>query len=370
MKVSLITILDNVNFGTYLQALATCKAIEKVGHQTEVIRYTRWIMTPMGYSLTILKERGLLRWLKRCVINSSKDIFELREKDFTFLKKFVSVTQEYIGFKSLKDNPPIADVYVTGSDQVWNSVYNRGMDNSFYLDFVPMGKKRISYAASIGMSSIPPHEIPIMRGLLEKYSYIAVRESSAVTLLNDVGVHSEVVLDPTLLIDKEEWRKIANVYDFKIEGDYVLTYSVEYGKEDSYIEFYANKIAKEKKLKIYHVSYSDKKTMPKYADKVFPRATPDVFLNLMLNAKFIVVSSFHGTAFAINFNKEFLTVSPQRFSTRIESLLNILDLKTRIIKDTTVEIENLDPIDYNKVNNILNHEREISLIKLKQMIEE
>lgn len=372
MKISLITILDNVNFGTYLQALATCKTIEKLGHKVEVIRYTRLSMTPRGRSYAILKERGVLRWFKRCVLTSNKDTFILRNKNYDFLSKFVNVTNEYIGFDTLQKNPPIADIYLTGSDQVWNSVYNHGIDRSFYLDFAPIGKKRIAYAASIGMPEIPNHDgqREIMKILLEKYCHITVREKSAVSLLKEIGIKSEVVLDPTLLMSKTDWEKIANNFSFNIAEDYLLTYSVEYGKEDSYIEYYARKIAKDKGLKIYHVSYSDTKSMPKYADKVFPRATPDLFLNLMLHASFVVVSSFHGTAFSINFNKEFLTVAPHRFSTRIESLLDILGLKDRIVRDKNFEIENMEAINYNIIEQILLKERQRSIDKLKQIIEE
>ena len=138
MKVSVITILDNTNYGTYLQALATGMAIQSCGHDVEIVHYTRWCQTQKGRSRTILKERGLLRWINRCVLKSSKKTFELRDKDYEFLKTYLSVTGEYIGFEMLKANPPKADIYLTGSDQVWNSVYNRGIDRSFYLDYAPI----------------------------------------------------------------------------------------------------------------------------------------------------------------------------------------------------------------------------------------
>lgn len=369
MKVSVITVLDNTNFGTYLQALATCRAIEEVGHESEVVRYTRKFMTPSGMSRNILKERGLLRWINRRYLKPFKNIFRLRSQDYDFLAKYVSVTSEYIGYEHLHNTPPIADVYLTGSDQVWNSVYNRGIDKSYYLEFAPQGKKKIAYAASIGMSEIPTDQVDVIKHMLGKYSAITVRETSSVDLLSRIGIRSSVVLDPTLLLNREEWVKYADNSQTR-EEDYILTYSVEYGKENTIIEYYAKQVASRKKLKIYHVSYSGPSSMPAYADKVFPNATPDVFLRLMLGASFVIVSSFHGTAFAINFNKPFLTVSPHRFNSRIDSLLALTGLNSRKVSNCDMRIDDMECIDYEKVNMVLDHERRKSLLLLKSMIEQ
>lgn len=369
MKVCVITVLDNTNFGTYLQALATCKAIEEVGHEAEVVRYTRKFMTPSGMSSNILKKRGLLRWINRRYLKPFKNIFRLRSLDYNFLAKHVSVTSEYIGFEHLQERPPAADLYLTGSDQVWNSVYNRGIDRSYYLDFAPKDKNRIAYAASIGMSEIPQDQLDVVRNLLSKYNAITVRETSSVDILSRIGIKSSVVLDPTLLLNREQWVKYADQTQ-PSEEEYILTYSVEYGNEDSIIEYYAKQVASRKKLKIYHVSYSGPSSMPTYADKVFPYATPDVFLRLMLGASFVIVSSFHGTAFAINFNKPFITVTPHRFNSRIDSLLSLTGLNSRKVSDCDIRIDDMECIDYETVNNVLDDERKKSLFLLKSMIEQ
>ena len=120
MKVAIITILDNTNFGTYLQALSLGLSIKGLGHEVEIIRYTRPVMTPKGYSKTLFRERGLLRWLKHR--NEIVGIQTLRAKDFQYLQEFLSVTQDYTSFEELFHNPPQAEIYMTGSDQVWNSI--------------------------------------------------------------------------------------------------------------------------------------------------------------------------------------------------------------------------------------------------------
>lgn len=367
MKVSVITILDNTNYGTYLQALATGMAIQSCGHDVEIVHYTRWCQTQKGRSRTILKERGLLRWINRCVLKSSKKTFELRDKDYEFLKTYLSVTGEYIGFEMLKANPPKADIYLTGSDQVWNSVYNRGIDRSFYLDYAPIGKRRVAYAASIGMKAFPDEEKNETIALLRKYNAITVRESSAIKLLAELGVDSKMVLDPTLLLDKTQWKDVAKCYPFEAKEPYLLTYSVEYGKENKYIKHYAQKIAKKNRLRIYHVTYSEK-ARGDYYDKVFTLATPDQFLNLMLHASYIVVSSFHGTAFSVNFNKPFITVSPKRFNSRVMSLLELTGLESRLVFDDSADVETLGDIDYTLVNEKMQRERESSMRILSEML--
>lgn len=368
MKVVIITVLDNTNYGTYLQALATGLTVHKLGCDVEIIHYIRKFMTPQGYSKLILKERGFLRWLNRCVLHSRKRTHELRSKDYAFLESYIPVTKEYVGFEELLADPPKADIYLTGSDQVWNSFYNRGIDKSFYLDFAPKMAKRISYAASIGMSAIPAEEVDETTRLLSKYQAITVREISAKKILSDLGVCSEVVLDPTLLLNKDEWVNIANRFHFDEKEPYLLTYSVEYGNENSIIKHYAQQIAKERGLKLYHITYSGK---PKdnYYDKIFCYATPDQFLNLMLNASFIVVSSFHGTAFSINFNKPFITVSPKKFNSRIQSLLRITGLDSRLVTDNTRSLDSFGNINYDIVNEKLDIERKKSINILSQMLE-
>lgn len=368
MKVAIITILDNTNYGTYLQALATGKAIQELGHEVEIIRYTRKSMTPEGSSRQIWKDRGVLRWLNRCVLKRKgrKRTFELRNKDLDFLSSYLPMTREYIGFEQLMDDPPKADVYLTGSDQVWNSYYNHGIDRSFYLDFAPMNAPRISYAASIGMSEFSTNEVDEVVRLLRKYKSITVRETAAKELLAKLGIVSEVVLDPTLLLDKTAWDNMASRYPFTESEPYLLTYSVEYGKENSIIKHYAKQIAEKEGLKIYHITYG---CVPKdnYYDKVFSYATPDQFLNLILHASFVVVSSFHGTAFSVNFNKPFITVSPKRFNSRIESFLKITGLQSRIVTDCNCNVESLGDIDYSVINEILNEERRKSKSILSEM---
>ncbi len=368
MKVSIITILDNTNFGTYLQALATGKVIERLGYKVEIIRYTRPFMTTYGRLKYMLRDRGVLSVLRNgWKIPRTK---KLRERDYAFLSKHVAVTEEYVGYESLQANPPLADVYLVGSDQVWNSIYNKGIDRSFYLEYAPKGKKRISYASSIGMDYIPEHEISETKMLLKKFDGITVREKAAKNLLARYGIKSEVVLDPTLLLDTNEWSDILGKDAISFNEKYLLIYSVERKEQNRLIEYYARKIAKERNLKIFQVSYSGTALKLSCTDKFFGNAMPDVFLSLMKNASFVVVSSFHGTAFSVNFNKEFLTISANRFNSRVENLLNVTNLNDRMVGDKECDLQSIKKIDYVDVNSRMKKAREKSVSILKNMLKQ
>lgn len=367
MKVALITILDNTNFGTYLQALALGRTIEALGYKVEVIKYIRFILTPKGRFVTQMRERGLLRGLF-ISLKGLRNLIRLRKKNYDFINSFLSVTKEYNSNEELQAEPPIADIYLTGSDQVWNSIYNHGIDKSYYLDFAPKGYKRVSYAASIGMDKFPESELEVTKSLLSKYDVVTVREKQNVDLLHSIGINSQVVLDPTLLLDKQQWQKVAKNYSMHNYESYLLIYSVETKRQEALIKYYAKAIAKAKGLKIYEVSYSSKIRHMNFADRSFLSATPDQFLNLMFHASFVIISSFHGTAFSINFNKQFLTVSPDRFNNRVDNILGLTGLSDRMVIDYSLNIHLLKNINYELVNEKLKIKRQESLHILKKML--
>lgn len=367
MKVSLITILDNTKFGTYLQALALSKTIEKLGLDVEIVDYIRPRMSRIGsMSWTRNPWKKLLKWLNYPAIE------KLRDADHDFLKRFVALSPvTYSNYKQLKNNPPVADIYVTGSDQVWNSIYNQGIDKAFYLDFADKKAKRVSYAASIGMEDFPATEVKETMQLLSKYTQITVREQKAKNILARLGfANVEVVLDPTLLLDANDWRKISQLAGkpLDLNEPYLLVYSVETKKENTLISFYAKEIASKYHWKIYQVSYGDDKSRIDGVDKLFAHATPDIFLQLVCQSEFMVVSSFHGTAFAINFNKQFLSITPKRFNSRIKSLCSICGLKERILTDASAKPDNLENIDYNRVNAVIQQLRNHSVNILRNML--
>lgn len=366
-KVSIITIIDNVNFGTYLQALALAKAIEDLGFSPHIIDYCRKHQS-FSYLLqsNIASTCNPLKWIYR-TYNWYKSM-QLRKKDKHFLEKYLT-TKKYFSFNELVQNPPQADIYVTGSDQVWNSSYNKGIDKAFYLDFVPKQKPRIAYAASIGMECIPESEKQVMAKLLSKYQAISVRETKAEQLLNELNlsIKPTTVLDPTLLLNKKAWENYA--CKRLIHEPYAVVYSVETKAQDKLISKMANIISQNKGLKIVGIYYGGKKNKIKNTDCDFFRVTPSVFLSLFYHADYCIVSSFHGTAFSINFQKDFLTITPKKFNSRVDNLLTLCNLKDRLVINEKYNIQNaLGSIDYTSVNQHIEEARKHSFNYLKQAL--
>ena len=369
-KVLIATVFDNPNFGTYLQALALGVTLQDMGLKVEILRYQREWQQNIPLAKAERKKKGLLlyplRMLKFFLTNK---VYKQKAGCYHFVDKYIKVSRYYYSYGALKQNSPVADIYITGSDQVWNTDHNHGIDEVFYLSWTPPQAKRVAYGASIGMSQIPD----VFRGktykLLSQYQSISVRESSAMTMLKELGIPNvEQVLDPTLLFDRHHWKQYAK--DMHTTEPYLLVYSVESEDRGREVSQTAKKIAAQRGLKIYGVYYSQPKHPIESCDRNFYYCTPDEFLGLMFGASFVVVSSFHGTAFSINLNKEFISVAPARFGSRINSLLQLVHLENRKVTSASNfkmnEIENF--IDYDSVNSIIAAERMKSINYIKEHI--
>lgn len=366
-KISIITIIDNNNFGTFLQAFALCKKVEQLGAKPELVDYCRPHMS-WKYSLKTIFQtiHNPLRIMSRLFALWKSNKIHL--KDRKFIHQYIS-SHSCESIEDIKRTVS-ADVYMTGSDQVWNSIHNRGLDKAFYLDYAPQSAPCVAYAASIGMPQFQEHEKEETKALLEKYNMITLREQSSIELLSDLGLDKSklhAVLDPTLLLNKEEWKRQITLPRLHKEK-YLLVYSVETKEQNNVIESVAEKIAKERNLKIVGVYYGGAYGRMKCCDYNHHYATPDVFLSLMYYAEYVVVSSFHGTAFSVNFNKEFITVMPDRFNSRVLNLLTKIDATDRIIKTADCDLRSIKPLDYGRVNVILDRERRESIGFLEQMI--
>lgn len=367
-RVSIITIIDNNNFGTFLQAFALCKKLEDLGRKPELVDYCRPHMTMWSsYFTEVKKLSNPLKWISRLLTTLASA--NLHRKDRWFIKKYLS-KRSYSSYEQLVEHPPFADVYMTGSDQVWNSIHNRGLDKSFFLDYAPHGAHKVAYAASVGMPSFQEWEKAETLQLLQDYDAITLREESSVDLLSDLGLDRSklaAVIDPTLLLTKEEWKQ--QISDKRIHDEkYVLVYSVEEKKQNTIIGKIAQRIAKERGLKVVGVYYGTSYSAIPGCDYNHYRATPDVFLNLMYYADFVVVSSFHGTVFSINFQKEFITVTPNRFNSRVNDILKLTGLESRLVKDIDTFCWNSEPINFNMVNGALMNERLDAINKLMLML--
>ncbi|MBQ7410041.1 MAG: polysaccharide pyruvyl transferase family protein [Clostridia bacterium] len=358
-KINIITLHRIVNYGSVLQAYATQKVFENKNLDVEFIDYYPERMHMLGMLKRIknksqkFKKNIILRNIARVImIPSYIQRFHTFKK---FINKNLNLSNViYKNEDDLKNNPPIADYYCTGSDQVWNTGWNEKIDSPFFLDFDTNGKKCFSYAASFGKSKLENWEKDETKRLLKKYNKLSLREISGVEIVEDLGIKGAInVVDPTLLLTGKEWSELAS--ERYKDKKFIFVYNLNRNKK---IDKYVEKLAKEKNLEIYYVSYALHEFYKK--GKMKCNVKVEDFLSLLKYAQYVVTDSFHATAFSINFNTEFMIVFPEKYSTRVRSILEITKLEDRIV-DNYEDISLCNKrIDFSVANDILKEQRIIA----------
>ena len=364
--VAIITIHVGQNHGSVLQTIATAEVFKKLGMIPLVINYIPYRVTYKAY------------WAK------------CRTSFITAIKQFLYFPIKYIGdirfrkyltgncklSKAFSDNfiddvnivYPEADYYITGSDQVWNSVYNQGIDRHYYLDKIPENKKRIAYAASFGREELPENELREVKKLLAPYSAISVREKSAVDIVRAMGLDAIQLIDPTFMLNKSDWERFMSRRIIK--ESYIMVYLPYNTTNEQEIYESVYRIADEFHLKVVTVSSGKDFIFNKYVQRNIRFSNPGDFLSLMYYSDFIITNSFHGTAFSINFNKKFFVYMPSGYTTRIISILDLVGLKDRVLtKTVTIEQMHQD-IDYTGVNQIIETEKNKAIAFLQMTLNE
>lgn len=351
MNIKTITCHDVYNLGASLQAYALMEYLTQLGHEVEIIDYKpeylsrhyklSLIANPKYEKNIILKSSYLLLKLPRRLVEK----YGKRKREFDkFKRQYLKLTaKKYRSNQELKKDLPEADLYIAGSDQIWNTLFQNGKDASFYLEFAPQDKIKISYAASFSTENIVQGYSEKITGWLKRLDCISVRELSGMKILQDLGIdRGKVVLDPVFLLSKNEWKNISLKSFGRQKEKYLLVYDFD---NSEYIEKLAKRLSKKNQWKIFSIQKS------KYADRVFWKSGPLEFLELIDNAEFVISNSFHATAFSLIFNKQFVVVNRKEgINTRMKDLLSIVNLENRMICE---EKEEILPIDYKRVNVLL-----------------
>lgn len=347
MKVGIVTLIGN-NYGGMLQAYALNTVLKKEKCNVEVLNYNNLNRNEKNIKNTIKK----IVYLKR------------NRKFDEFRRKYIDMTDKIYDISEYKNK---YDVYIAGSDQIWNQQIPWEQRKYFFLNFVE-GKKRVAYAASIGRNKIEEKEKKKISYLLEKFDDISIREKTGVSLYQPlISKKIENVLDPTLLLTRKEWDKIARNNQEK-NNDYVFSYTLGASKD---VIKKIDELSRLLKKRIIEISY---KRNYKNEEKNVNDAGPSEFVGLMKSSNYVLTNSFHGMVFAIIYGKQFLVFTRGNMNSRIFDLLEILDLRDRVIdleKDSDIEIEKKmnTKIDYNEVYKILDQEKQKSLKFLEQALE-
>lgn len=321
MRIGLVTIHKSCDsFGAALQAYATYRILTEMGHDVEIIdaAYPKF--------LTYIPSKRFPTYYQRNYYKSRPFDFFARIKNiksyyrFCKFSKLCKYSRHYFSYDSLYRNPPKYDLYVTGSDQVWNPTLDLNIE-PFLLTFAPENARRISYASSIGLDHMPEQFKEVFIEGIKRFQYISVREEKAKDIIQQLTGRDdiEVVLDPTMLMSGSQWREIAKMPPIK---DYVLCFCL---KIDTTKFDIALDIANQKQKRLVVIGQK----LKGYENVLFvDDAGPLEWLGWMGNAEFILTDSFHGTAFAINFMKQFTSyISDKSKSSRITNLLNLMGLE-------------------------------------------
>lgn len=366
-KIDIITFHSAHNYGAMLQVYALEKVLQDMEYNVEIINYRNKTIEK-NYKIIKINKDSFQKELKSIISNIIYFIKNFkRYKNFNnFMNEKLSLSIPYYSEEELKNNPPKADIYITGSDQVWNKDITTELGDSYTLNFGQDNVKRISYAASIGNKNIENKDIDEFKRKISKIDYISVREEDGKKALSKIiDKEIEVVLDPTLLLTQLQWDK--EIGEKKQEKEkYILAYVVEENEE--YFKI-VNYLSQKTGLKIIHLGKRNKG----YRNILKNAYTegPFEFVNLIKNAEYVITTSFHATVFSIIYNKKFFIVPHSKTSSRVTNLLEKLEIKDRIYStfENFKKIDYTFETDYNKVKEKLEKERKKSLDFLKGAIE-
>lgn len=350
-KIGILTFNRAINYGAVLQAYALKSIIAKKT-SCEIVNYET-IYGKKAYHVSSKKD-FLKNIIKKILVGKKHKLFN------KFINENATETiYDNQSRESILENG--FDKIIVGSDQVWNYTCS-GEYPTFLLDFAN-GIDNIgcySYAASFGVSSLPKEHIDCYKQNIKKFKKISTREETGCRILKEqLDIDSIVTLDPTLLLDKEEWNQCLSLNGAKKK--YILTYFLD---SDKKLERISKAISKQTGLPIYNIATSPKSF---FGNKVIKNAGPKEWVEYFYNAEFIVTSSFHGTAFAINFGKQFYTYAKNDRASRIVDILKTLGIENRRISDAN-EVDLNQKINYDEVNIKLNEEKKKSYEFIESII--
>lgn len=362
MRIGIVTHPFWTNYGGNLQAFALQTILERMGHEVFFVHRGR-------------NDRGVKKVLRAII---EKTLFSLPYFNrFPIIDKVLRIKKAYEkrNFASFvrrnihnhyyldESNNQSLDILIAGSDQIWRK-WGETWDIMFYfLDFARKWcVKKYSYAASLGVNTwnFSSEETVEIINLLKQFDGISVREKDAIGLLKEItSLNSEWVLDPTLLLSAEDYMKELDIRE--IGNEKLVTYILD---KDINKESVIANVSLLKKYNPFEIG------KPIYSrEKIAELPSIESWLSHFMGAEFVITDSFHGTAFAINFNKNFVVLSnPLRGQSRLLSILSMFGLEDRLVTSNEEAIRvSCVPIDWETVKKKLCIEREKSMRFLKKI---
>lgn len=338
---------EHINYGALLQYYALENAFRKYGISTYWLRYR------------LASEKKLKHIAKRFIkilINprQEKNIRNTLTEFKEFLNTYCHVSdKDYFTEEELEESCPEADIFITGSDQVWGGILKPN-----YLCFVPETKYKVSYAASFGKSYISSEQRKITQDWIRRIDKVSVREKSGLAICEEMGVKAEWLLDPTLLLNSDEYP--VHRLDDKVN---IFCYFLNISSND---EVFWTQIVDYSTREMLSLKVSSNEiTIRQFPGKYVELLGPCEWLGRYSDADYILTNTFHGTVFAIIFHKQFLVIKQrgesEKQNERLVSLLCMLGLENRFYDPTQPIDEQLhEDIDWQEVDSCINERREHS----------
>lgn len=369
-KIGLFSFHKDPNYGTMCQAYALARAIQKLGHNAEYIRYEAIpYRSPVKVAIinlikTVCQNLGIRYGLKtEYSYLRSKEFRKLKDRYKRFHHLYIPVSNSIYYLDTIQQVENKYDYFIVGSDQTWSSYCNTNPSTPFYLSFIQDGKKKRSYAPSIGSTHTTEEYKLRLKNELSSFNSLSCRENHNARMLSELlGKKVEYVLDPTLLLSPDDWQVLEK--PVPMPASYVLCYILG---TKACISDYAEKLGEQRGLPTYYIV-----TRPEYNKKenALKDISPEQFLWLLHHATYVVTDSFHGSMFSINFKKEFFSFAKRETiestgidNDRIMDFLSYFHIEDRFINDGEFRIPT--ELDYSAIEEQLSSMRSSSYEYLK-----
>jgi len=351
-KACIVTYCEWSSYGSVMQAIGLKETLKELNIESFIVKDNPAPQPSKRFHFCFSKNLKAL--LKNILsININKKAEKRYQTCVSFINKNVDIIY-YANYDALKQQPPIADYYIAGSDQIWHPDLCKPL---FFLSFLPENEKKFSYAVSMGKIEISDKKRDEFNALVKDFYNYSVREGQMIDGLSQlVDKPIATHIDPSFLVPAETWLNYEKAYD--IDKPYILVYAIYWDKK---FNKQLRKLKKTSKCKIVALCTGLSSV---WADKKIYDADCGNFLWLIHNAQAIISSSFHGVAFALNYNKKVAAVVNPNASSRINNLLSVLDVKNSYITN----VMDFDLLQYEKINSRIEEERKKSKDYLKGLL--
>lgn len=353
-KIGIVTLYyKNHNYGGLLQAYALSTYLNDCGYKSEQLSWDfNHGFDPYGFQT--IKNKSLKSKIKLSIYNVlylfNKRNKQKRAKAFEEFESIVPHSKTVYTEDNISESVKDYDAFIVGSDQVWNMDWYHP---EHFLDFVPEEIPKISYASSMPNTNLTEEQREIVKNSLSRFQGISVREQDcAKTLSSKTGQNIEWTLDPTLLLDRSQWERIAKPYDIK--GKYIFCFFI--GANSNMREI-AKEFSKKTKLPIVsfpHLSYTNISDFTFGDVRIFD-AGPDSFISIIKNAEYVITDSFHATVFSNIFKTKYFVFSRKgsgKMDSRVTSLLDMFNSSERFCHSENLNVDYMMNIKDKEVEGI------------------